>query len=282
MTRRGLKFIGMVMILGAASAASAREWHDSSGEFSLDADFVAQHDGKVVLKKRDGRETSLSLDSLSVEDRQFVQILEKQKTETRAARDESRKDRTDSEFKWISLKLDTDEPEAISPPAPARVQQSAYSQLAPPSVSPDGVPVPGSPACGKPPCEYIYEACCGKFWLDGCRGIAHYCIRECECGCLVKRLCCAKLEWEYTGRYFYHYKVVSSNCPCIKHWCFAKCPDCFCDCCDCCCCDCCCCPCCCCECGYSIWYSTKEFPRPCDWCYYGCASRCHPCCDDLH
>ncbi len=49
-----------------------RIWNDSTGAFSLEAEFVELKDGKVTLRKTDGKAITIDLEKLSQEDRDFV------------------------------------------------------------------------------------------------------------------------------------------------------------------------------------------------------------------
>jgi hypothetical protein len=51
---------------------SERTWNDASGAFSVDAQFVGVEDGKVKLKKPNGKIIAVPLDNLSQEDKDFV------------------------------------------------------------------------------------------------------------------------------------------------------------------------------------------------------------------
>lgn len=51
---------------------SAREWKSANGKFTIEADFVAVKDGKVVLEKPDGTYSAVPLEKLSDEDQAFV------------------------------------------------------------------------------------------------------------------------------------------------------------------------------------------------------------------
>jgi hypothetical protein len=53
-------------------AMPVRTWNDATGAFSVEAQFAGVEDGKVKLKKRDGKIVSVPLDRLSQEDRDFV------------------------------------------------------------------------------------------------------------------------------------------------------------------------------------------------------------------
>ncbi|MGO9107855.1 MAG: SHD1 domain-containing protein [Thermoguttaceae bacterium] len=60
----------------AAAAESgpvkARTWHDVTGTYSIEAVLIRSRDGKVTLKRADGKEITLPLDKLSEEDRAYV------------------------------------------------------------------------------------------------------------------------------------------------------------------------------------------------------------------
>ena len=49
-----------------------RTWNDASGAFSLEAKFTGVKDGKVILKKANGKTVAVPLDRLSKEDQVFV------------------------------------------------------------------------------------------------------------------------------------------------------------------------------------------------------------------
>ncbi len=54
-------------------AALAREWTDASGVFSVEAELLDFKDGKVRLKKANGKILTLPLEKLSQEDQEFVE-----------------------------------------------------------------------------------------------------------------------------------------------------------------------------------------------------------------
>ena len=64
----------LIGILAALTTTSVegRTWTDTTGKFSLEADFVEVKDGKVVLKKPDGAATAVLLEKLSWADRGFA------------------------------------------------------------------------------------------------------------------------------------------------------------------------------------------------------------------
>jgi hypothetical protein len=58
-----------------ANDALARKWTDSTGRFSVEADFVELVDGQVALKKADGQSIRLPVERLSEADQQHVRSL---------------------------------------------------------------------------------------------------------------------------------------------------------------------------------------------------------------
>jgi hypothetical protein len=52
-----------------------RTWTDSSGKFSVEAQFVSLTDGVVTLKRKDGKEVRMMLDKLSKADVEIVKKL---------------------------------------------------------------------------------------------------------------------------------------------------------------------------------------------------------------
>lgn len=68
----------LLLVLFAAFCAGeteARKWTDSSGQFSIDAEFVEFVEGQVVLKRSDGRIIRLPFERLSAADQQHVRSL---------------------------------------------------------------------------------------------------------------------------------------------------------------------------------------------------------------
>ena len=62
-----------VTLFTAATAAEVRTWTDKSGRFRIEAEFVAEEDGTVTLRKADGEEVEVPLDKLSAADQKAVQ-----------------------------------------------------------------------------------------------------------------------------------------------------------------------------------------------------------------
>lgn len=56
----------------AAQPAAMRMWSDDSGKFRIEAEFVSVADGKVQLKRKDGKVITIPLDRLSKADQEFI------------------------------------------------------------------------------------------------------------------------------------------------------------------------------------------------------------------
>ncbi|NNE01187.1 MAG: hypothetical protein HKN47_28060 [Pirellulaceae bacterium] len=61
----------------STSQSKSRTWSDITGKFKVDAEFVEVTDGKVSLKRADGRTMSIPIDKLSAADQAHVKELEK-------------------------------------------------------------------------------------------------------------------------------------------------------------------------------------------------------------
>ena len=71
--------IAAVLVLAVCtSVASARTWTDSTGKHTVEAEFVDLKDGKVRLKKEDGRTITIPIERLSEADRAYVKSQIKQ------------------------------------------------------------------------------------------------------------------------------------------------------------------------------------------------------------
>lgn len=69
--------IGAVLVLGlVASTASGRQWTDSTGRWSVEADLIAFNDQTVVLKKENHDLVSVPIEKLSSQDRQYLKSKE--------------------------------------------------------------------------------------------------------------------------------------------------------------------------------------------------------------
>ena len=69
-----LLLIAGVLIAGVvagqlALAGETRTWTDKTGKFRIEAEFVAEDDGVVTLRKEDGDEIEVPLEKLSAADR---------------------------------------------------------------------------------------------------------------------------------------------------------------------------------------------------------------------
>ena len=69
----------MALLLVIAPAASAREWTDTTGGFSVEAELVEVKDGKVRLKKPSGQIVAVPIAKLSKGDREYIASLVKTK-----------------------------------------------------------------------------------------------------------------------------------------------------------------------------------------------------------
>lgn len=64
--------LSVVAILTGRCAEAARTWTSSGGNFTIEADFVGFSEGKVSLRKADGKQIEVPLDKLSEADRRWV------------------------------------------------------------------------------------------------------------------------------------------------------------------------------------------------------------------
>jgi hypothetical protein len=75
----------------AAESSEMRTWSDSTGAFSIEAQLVGVKEGKVILKKANGKTVAIPLDRLSKEDRDFVASQSEEKeTATKSGKPEAR------------------------------------------------------------------------------------------------------------------------------------------------------------------------------------------------
>lgn len=73
--------------------SGARRWTDSTGKYTVEAEFVGFKDGKVQLKKEDGKTITVPIDKLSEADQEFMHTLKPTKEsgdENRPANDNDR------------------------------------------------------------------------------------------------------------------------------------------------------------------------------------------------
>jgi hypothetical protein len=64
------------LAVSASTPLSAREWKDSSGKYSVEADLIAFTDDQVVLKREDGKLVTLDRNMVSAADRKFLESKE--------------------------------------------------------------------------------------------------------------------------------------------------------------------------------------------------------------
>ena len=57
---------------GTLSVGETRTWSDKTGKFKIEADFIELKDGKVALKKADGKRVEIPVDKLSEEDKKVA------------------------------------------------------------------------------------------------------------------------------------------------------------------------------------------------------------------
>ena len=72
MTARSLLLVLLCGWMASAQALAARTWTDRTGKYRIEAEFVDAKDGKVRLRKTDGKVITLPLEKLSSADRQYV------------------------------------------------------------------------------------------------------------------------------------------------------------------------------------------------------------------
>lgn len=63
------------LLVLCCAAADARPWTDSTGKRTVEAEFVSLVDGKVTLKKADGKTVTMALDKLSAADQKVAKEL---------------------------------------------------------------------------------------------------------------------------------------------------------------------------------------------------------------
>lgn len=65
--------VSAAVLVAGAARADVRTWTDSSGTYTVEAEFVEESGGSVHLRKSDGRVISLPLERLSTVDQAYVQ-----------------------------------------------------------------------------------------------------------------------------------------------------------------------------------------------------------------
>ena len=66
---------GMLILAVCQSSALARKWTDSSGKYTVEAEYVDVKEGKVMLRKSDGTTIAIPLEKLCDADRQYLGSL---------------------------------------------------------------------------------------------------------------------------------------------------------------------------------------------------------------
>jgi thiol-disulfide isomerase/thioredoxin len=69
---RSVAIMMAVLSCVGGAIAEVRTWSDASGKFKVEAEFVSSKDGKVVLRRADGKEITVPLSRLNDDDRKFV------------------------------------------------------------------------------------------------------------------------------------------------------------------------------------------------------------------
>ncbi|MGD0384339.1 MAG: SHD1 domain-containing protein, partial [Thermoguttaceae bacterium] len=64
--------IVVIVLVFCRPIAFARKWTDSNGKFSVEAEYVEFKDGKVHLKKQDGKIIMIPIEKFSESDQKFV------------------------------------------------------------------------------------------------------------------------------------------------------------------------------------------------------------------
>lgn len=73
---RLILFLAIVISAAATAHAATRTWTDDTGRFKVDAELVSVSDGKVKLKRADGRVVELPVARLSAADQKFLKSAE--------------------------------------------------------------------------------------------------------------------------------------------------------------------------------------------------------------
>ena len=72
MAPRPFYLVLLVVSLGMVPTTYGRKWVDKTGRFTIEAEYVAFKDGRVTLKRPDGKQVRIAIGKLSREDREFV------------------------------------------------------------------------------------------------------------------------------------------------------------------------------------------------------------------
>ncbi len=111
-----------------AHGRGMRTWTDASGKYKTEAEFVEFKDGKVTLKKKNGKTVTLPLDRLSEHDRQHAIMLA---AEAHSGWDSDWDDDWDDEFDKLTEEIHREMPGAFGGAAgPVRVTRANASAAA--------------------------------------------------------------------------------------------------------------------------------------------------------
>lgn len=120
-----------LLIAGSALASDAlREWTSSNGKFTIEAEFVAVKNGKVVLEKADGSYLAVPLDKLSDEDLAYIET----QTGTTVTKDKPEEPTIPGSVPLVKLKGEKPD----DPPGEARVFSNVGASVKSLAFSPNG------------------------------------------------------------------------------------------------------------------------------------------------
>ncbi|MBN2210498.1 MAG: hypothetical protein JW709_03800 [Sedimentisphaerales bacterium] len=74
--RFGLTLGVLLAIVSATQAQELRTWTNANGTYTLEAKFVSEADGKVILTKEDGGKVTIALEQLSQADQEYIAGLQ--------------------------------------------------------------------------------------------------------------------------------------------------------------------------------------------------------------
>ena len=119
--------VAVVAVL-LSTTVQARVWTDATGKNKVEAEYVGQKDGKVILRKPDGNLATVPLDRLSAADQKHVEglpasILPKPRIEEPAAEAPAEKDRFTK-----AVEENANDPGAYYTRGMARLNQGKFSE----------------------------------------------------------------------------------------------------------------------------------------------------------
>ncbi len=122
------------LVIAGTAAAEVRTWSDSTGKFKVEAELVSAQDGKVQLRKVDGKEITVPLKRLTEADQAFV----KESLATKSADDAKPASEAGAKSIDKAAAKSADSAEAKSASKPAA--KSAGKAAAKPAGKPDANP----------------------------------------------------------------------------------------------------------------------------------------------